>query len=69
MRGGSARTSVRAACLQNEDGLEARGCPRCRHEFSAMHDAFDIEQYGESVLIRGEIVEHVAKVDIRHISQ
>jgi len=34
-----------------------------------MHDAFDIEQYGESVLIRGEIVEHVAKVDIRHISQ
>ncbi len=69
MRGGSARTRVRAACFQHQDGLDPRGCARRRHELAAMRDALDIKQDGAGVRIRSEIVENVAKIDIRRISQ
>ena len=31
--------------------------------------AFDIKQDGPGVRIGGEVVEHVAEIDIRHISE
>ena len=69
MRGRGAGAGIRSARLQHQNGLDARGRSRRGHEFAAMSDAFDIEQDGTGVRIRGEIVEHVAKIDIRHISQ
>ena len=56
-------------CLQHEDWLDARGRSRRRHEFPAMGVAFDIKQDGPGVRIGGEVVEHVAEIDIRHISE
>ena len=69
MRGGGTRTRLRAACLQYQDGLDARGCARRGHEFAAVRDAFDIKQDGAAMGIGGEIVEHVAEIDIGHVPQ
>ena len=68
MRGDGTRARVRAVRFQYQDGFDARCCPCCRHEFAAMRDAFNVKQDGAGVLIGGEVVEHVAKIDIGHIA-
>ena len=69
VRGGGAGAGIRSARLQHQDRLDARCRSRRGHEFPAMGDTFDIEQDGAGVRIRGEIVEHVPEIDIRHIPQ
>ena len=62
-RGGSGAFR-RTARLDHDDRLVARGRARRRHEFAGMLDGFDIHQDRRRLRIRGEIIEHIAEVDV-----
>ena len=64
MRGGGACTGVGTSRFQYQDGFDARSCPRRGHEFAAVGNGFGVEQDGMGVRIGGEVVEHVAKINI-----
>jgi hypothetical protein len=68
-RSGCAGTCIRAPRLQYQDRFKARDRAGRRHEFTTVRDAFDIQQDRSRMLIRSEIIEHIAKIDIRHFAQ
>ncbi len=67
--GGEAGAGARVSRLQHENRLAARGGARRRHEFAAVGDALDIEQDRACAGVGGEIVEHVAKIDVGHVAE
>ena len=69
MRGRRPCTGRGTPGLEYEHRLAARGGARRRHEFAAVGDALDVEQDGACVRVDGEIVEHVAEIDVRHVAQ
>ncbi len=69
VRSGGADTCIGAPRLQYQDRFNARGRSGRRHEFTTIRDAFEIQQDGSRMLIRGEMVKHIAKIDIRHFAQ
>ena len=57
------------ARLQHQHRLAARGGARRRHEFAPVRDPLGIKQDRAGVRVGGEIVEHVAEIDIGHVAE
>jgi len=57
-----------AADLDHHDGLGARGSARRRHELARLLDPLDIEQDRPGVVVGGEEIEQVAKVDVELVA-
>ncbi len=69
VRGGGARPAARPPGLQHQDRLQARRRAGGGHELAAVRDALDVEQDRASARIGGEVIEHVAEIDIGHVAQ
>ena len=69
MRSGGSCAIRRTARFDHDNRLVASRRARRRHEFAGMLDRFDIHQDRLRCRIRGEIVEHVAEVDIGRVAE
>ena len=58
-----------AAGLDDDDRFQAGAGPRRRHEFPRVGNRFDIEQHRLGAGIGGQIIQHVAEIHIRHVTQ
>ena len=55
--------------LHDDDRLCPRGPPCRRHELRRVGDGFHVEQDGAARSVRGEIVQEIAEVGVRHVAQ
>ena len=55
--------------LDHDHRLGARRGPCRRHELAGMGHRFDVEQDAAGLPLRGQVVEHVAEVHVRHVAQ
>ena len=55
--------------LDRDDRLHPRGGARRGHEFARGGDRLDIEKDCGGILIVREKIEHVAEIDIAHVSE
>ena len=68
MRGDRARRFAVPPRLDDDHRLQARRPPSRRHELPRIGHGFHVHEDGAGAGIAGEIVEHVAEVDVRHLS-
>ena len=69
MRGGRPRSRHGMARLQHQHRFAPRRGARCRHEFAPVGDPLGIKQDRAGIRVGGEVVEHVAEIDIGHVAE
>jgi hypothetical protein len=69
VRGRRPRRRQAAPGLDHHHRLHARRGARRRHELARVHHRFHVQQDGVGVRVAGQVIEHVAKVDVRHVAQ
>ena len=62
------RTGV-ASRLDGDDGLDASGAARGRHEFRRLCDAFHVHQDRRAFSIAREIVQQIAEIHVGHVAE
>ena len=62
-------TGFMPARLDDDDRLQARRLPPCRHELARVGNGFDVEQDALCLRIGRQKIEHVAEIDIGHAAQ
>ena len=69
VRGGGARALGMPARLDHDHRLHARRGPRRGHELARVGDHLDVEQDRPGRGVVGQVVEHVAEVDVGHVAE